>query len=342
MLAGAVGLILIIACVNVAGLLVARGATRQPELAVRASLGASRARLVRQLLTESVVLATIGGLCGGVLAWWSLDALVANIPMSLPADAPASLNWRVLAFTAALAVATGVIFGLAPAINLSRVRLSPALARASRRAGSTGSRRGGQVLVAIETALALVLLMGAGLMLRSFGRILEVDLGFRPNRIVTLESAPVAPDAATYASYYTRLVETARGMSGVAAAGAIDDLPLGGSASFMPVSAETAGDVSAGVRSVLPGYFEAMGLTPLAGRLPTDADLAGGRRVVVVNETAAGKLFAAGHAVGRSISVNNEPSEVIGVMADIRFNGPIRPIGFGGPSASPPAEVFRL
>jgi putative ABC transport system permease protein len=340
-LAGAVGLILVIACVNVAGLLVARGATRQPELAVRAAMGAGRSRLIRQLLTESLVLALIGGLAGALVAWWSLDALVANIPMSLPADAPATLNWRVLAFTAALAMTTGLLFGLSPALSLSRVRLSSALTWASRRAGSSFSRRGAQALVTVETALALVLLMGAGLMLRSFSRILDVNLGFRPDAIVTVESAPVVPDPATYAAYYTRLVETVRVLPGVAAAGAIDDLPLAGSATFVPVSAASAGDLAAGVRSVLPGYFEAMGLAARAGRLPTDADLTGGRRVVVVNETAA-KLFASGQAVGQSITVDKEASEVIGVVADIRFNGPIRPVGFGGPSSSPPIEVFRI
>jgi predicted permease len=340
-LAGAVGLILVIACVNVAGLLVARGATRRPELAVRAAMGAGRGRLIRQLLTESVVLALLGGLAGALVAWWSLDALVANIPMSLPADAPATLNWRVLVFTAALATTTGILFGLSPALSLSRVRLSSALARASRRAGSSFSRRGAQALVAVETALALVLLMGAGLMLRSFSRILDVNLGFRPDSIVTVESAPVAPDPGTYAAYYTRLVEAARILPGVAAAGAIDDLPLGGSASFVQVTSASVGDINAGVRSVLPGYFEAMGLAPRAGRLPTDSDVAGGRHVVVVNETAA-KLFASGRAVGQSITVDKEDSEIIGVVADIRFNGPIRPVGFGGPVGTPPIEVFRI
>lgn len=343
-LGGAVLLILVIACVNVAGLLLARGATRQPELAVRASIGAGRGRLIRQLLTESVLLAAVGGLAGVVLAWWSLDTLVANIPMSLPSDAPASLNWRVLAFSSALAVTTGVLFGLAPAFVLSRVDISTTLARGSRRVGASLSRRGGQLLITIETALAVVLLMGAGLMLRSFTRILDVNLGFRPESIVTLESTPVALDAQTYVTYYQGLVQRARALRGVAAAGAIDDLPLKGSASFMQVSTATrsASTISAGVRTILPGYFEAMGLTPTAGRLPTDADVAAGRHVVIINTTAADDIFARTSAIGQAITVGGELSEVIGVVPDVRFNGPIDPVGFGGNEATRPLEIFRL
>lgn len=342
-LAGAVGLILLIACVNVAGLLLTRGTTRHAELALRASLGANRGRLVRQLLTESVLLAAIGGLIGVVLAAWTLDTLVANIPISLPQDVPAALNARVLGFAATLSVATGILFGLAPALRLSRLDLATTLARSARGVGSTFRRSGSRLLIATETALALILLMGAGLMLRSITQIFDVDLGFRPEAIVTLESAPVASDPASYSNYYTRLVYIARSIPGVAAVGAIDDLPLSGSTTFMHVTTEVVDQGYANIRRVLPGYFEAMGLAASAGRLPTDADLAGGRHVVVLNQSAAQRFFAKGQAVGRPITVNDKDhSEVIGVVPDIRYNGPIEHAGFGGSDMSAPLELFQL
>jgi predicted permease len=298
---------------------------------------------MRQLLTESLLLAVIGGVAGVVLAWWSLDALVANIPMSLPSDVPAAINGRVLAFAVSLACVTGLLFGLAPALTLSRVDLSTTLARASRRVGASLSRRSGQALVAIETALAVVLLMGAGLMLRSFTRILDVDLGFRPGSMLTLESAPVALDAVTYADYYAELVRRARTLPGVAAAGAVDDLPLGHTFSFYQISTatKTSSEISAAVRTIVPGYFEALNLRPLAGRLPTDADLAAGRHVIVLNKSGAEDIFGTTQPIGQAITVDDELAEVIGVVPDVRFNGPADPIGIG-PQAGLPVEVFRL
>jgi predicted permease len=338
-LAGAVALILVIACVNVAGLLLARGATRVPELAVRAAIGAGRLRLVRQLLTESVLLAAVGGTAGVVVAWWSLDAIVANLPMSLSADAPAMINWRVLGFSATLAVVTGLLFGLVPALRLSRTRLSGALARGSRRTGSPLSRRGGQLLIAAETMLALVLLAGAGLMLRSFSRILSVDLGFKPESIVTLEATPVASDAATFTNYYRSLVDTIRTMPGVAAVGAIDHLPLGGSrrVTFL-TSATVTGRVEAdtSVGQVLPGYFEAMGFAPVSGRFPTDVDLVAGRNLVVLDEIEARQLFPNGTAIGRTITIMEKTAEVIGVTRHILLGGPT------GAYFNAMGEVFTL
>ena len=336
-LAGAVGLILLIACVNVAGLLLARGATRVPELAIRAAIGAGRLRLVRQLLTESLLLAAVGGAAGVLVAWWSLDAIVTNIPITLSTDAPAALNWRVLGFSAALALATGLIFGLAPALRLSRVRVSGALARGSRRTGSPLSRRGGQVLIASETMLALVLLAGAGLMLRSFSRILAVDLGFKPDTIVTLEATPVASDAATFTNYYRSLVDTIRTMPGIAAVGAIDDLPLGGSSMITSVTSATVTTGGANVRQVLPGYFEAMGFAPVSGRFPTDADVAGGRNIAVLNQAEARHLFPDGAVVGRAVTINKTMAEVIGVTRDIRWWSPTAPLNW-----RQPGEVFTL
>lgn len=323
-LAGAVGLILLIACVNVAGLLLARGAARVPELSLRAAIGAGRLRLLRQLLTESVVLAAVGGVAGMFVAWWSLDIIVANIPISLSTDAPATLNWRVLAFSAGLALTIGLAFGLAPALRLSRVSVSSAFTSGSQRAGLPLSRRSGQVLIASETMLALVLLVGAGLMLRSFSRILAVDLGFKPETIVTLEATPVDSDGVTFTNYYRNLVDAIRTMPGIAAVGAIDHLPLGNSGGRVTfvASQAVAGHVGANtsIAMVLPGYFEAMGLAPVSGRFPADADLSAGRNVVVLDEPEARILFPGGQVIGRTITVMNQTAEVIGVAQHIQGN----------------------
>ena len=326
-LAGAVGLILLIAAVNVAGLLLARGAARQSELAVRASLGAGRGRLMRQLLTESVVLAIPGAMIGVLLAWLSLDALVANIPLSLPSDSPVTVNLTVLAATAALLVPTTLLFGLAPAIRLSRVRIGSVLARGGRHVGSSLSRRGSQVLIAAEIALAVVLVAGAGLMIRSFMRISAVDLGFRPDGLLTMQVLPLDRSPAAHKEYYVALLREIRTSPGIASAGLVDNFPLGGSSSFSTVT--VAGKpTGTGVVRVMPGYFETIGATLRAGRLPTDADYASGFPGAVLNESAARALFPEGAAVGRELTYDYRRREtpswiVIGVIADLRHGGPL-------------------
>ena len=190
-LVSAVASVLLIGCVNVAGLLLARGAIRLPELAIRRFIGAGRGRLVRQLLTESLVLGLAGGVAGVVLAWLSLDALVALVPLTIPASAPATLNMQVLAFAFAMSVIVSVAAGMVPAFRLSHASVAGALAGAGRRHGSALSRRGGQTLIAIEIALAVVLLVGAGLMIRSFSRLTAIDLGFDPGQVVAMQVEPV-------------------------------------------------------------------------------------------------------------------------------------------------------
>jgi predicted permease len=216
-LAGAVGAILLMACVNVAGLQLARGAARRRELAVRASLGASRGGLIRQLLVESLVLALAGGAVGVLLSWVSMDALLSVVPIVVPETALASLNSQVLLFSGALAVANVLIFGVLPALRLSRVDVTVALAGAERHAGAALSRRSGQTLIAIEVALALIVLAGASLMVRSFSRLMSVDLGFDPSSFVTMEVAPVDPSPSVAAAYYPALLRAVRALPGVAA-----------------------------------------------------------------------------------------------------------------------------
>ena len=338
---GAVGLILLLACVNVAGLLLARGAARQSELAVRASLGAGRPRLIRQLLTESGVLALAGGVAGVFLAWLSLDAIVANIPISLPANTPVTLNLRVLAATVALLVPTVLLFGLAPAMSLSRVRIGPALARGGRQPGSSLTRRGSQVLVATEVALAVVLVAAAGLMLRSFARLSSVDLGFNPDGLITMEVLPLDRDPAAHKAYYTALVQRVRTIPGVASVGLVDNFPLGGGGTtftFLRGSGEPGG---AGVFDTLPGYFETIDVGLISGRLPTDADYASGLRGVVIDEAAAREFFPDGPAVGRQVSRaagdTAEPWTVLGVIANLRHGGPLGP-----PNENFPQVFFPL
>ena len=226
----AVGLIFLLACVNVAGLLLARGAARQPELAVRVSLGAGRARIVRQLLIESLVLGVAAGIAGVALAWLSLDAIVSIIPISLPADAPATLNLRVLGFAVASAVASAVLFGLVPAIRLSRAAGDRVIGATSRRHGSALTRRNGQLLIVAEVAIAMVLLAGAGVMLRSFARLISVDLGFDPDRVSALEAVPTDAQPAVLAAYYPELLRAIRAIPAIETAGAVDNLPLVGGA----------------------------------------------------------------------------------------------------------------
>ncbi|HUR19476.1 MAG TPA: ADOP family duplicated permease, partial [Vicinamibacterales bacterium] len=323
-LAGAVALILLIACVNVAGLLLARGATRQSELAVRASMGAGRGRLIRQLLTESVVLALPGGALGILLAWLSLDAIVANIPLSISSNSPVTLNLKVLGATTALLVPTALLFGLAPAIRLSRVRIGSVLARGGRQRGSALSRRGGQMLIAAEVALAVILVAGAGLMIRSFLRISAVDLGFHARGLTTMEVLPLDRTPGVHQEYYSALLQQVRSMPGMVSAGIVDSIALGGSTTFTSVSVG-ANSKGTTVFEVTPGYLEAIGATLKAGRLPTDADFASRLPGVVINETAAKAMFD-GTAVGRELTragSDKTPWTVLGVIQDLRHDGPL-------------------
>jgi putative ABC transport system permease protein len=323
-LAGSVALILLIACVNVAGLLLARGAARQSELAVRATLGASRGRLMRQLLTESAALASIGGALGILLAWLSLDAIVANVPLSMPTNSPVTLNLTVLGATIALLVPTALLFGLAPAIRLSRVQLGSVLARGGRQRGTALSRRGGQLLIAVEVALAVILVTGAGLMIRSFMRIAAVDLGFARTGLIVMDVLPLDQNPAVHQEYYTSLLQQIRTMPGLTSAGIVDNFTLGGVTSFssITINGKSGGAM---IFRATPGYFEAAGAVLVAGRLPTNADATSGFRGVVISELAARTLFD-GVAVGREFTrtfPDNLPWTVIGVIKDFHHGGPL-------------------
>jgi predicted permease len=322
-LSGAVALILLIGCVNVAGLLLARGTVRLSEFAIRASIGAGRSRLVRQLLTETLMLSLAGGAVGVLLAQLALGTLVANIPMTLPADAPATLNIWVLAMSLALSVIVGLVFGLMPALRITRQGALELLQGG--RAGSPLSRRYSSVLLAIEVSLAIVLLAGAALMLRSFGRMMSVDLGFDPNQIVTLEAQTIDSNPLAVSQYYQTLLERVRALPGVRAAGAIDQLPLGPSSKVTRATGAAKGGVA--IRTILPGYFEAIGLPLKEGRLPTQTDALGAVPTAVIDEAAAKRLFPDGSPLGRQVTLAGRPQPllVIGVVGNVRFWGPLMP-----------------
>lgn len=326
-LAAAVAAVLLLACVNVAGLLLARGTTRRREIAVRASLGGSRQQLIRMLLAESLVLAVAGGAAGILLAWVTLDGLVALLPLSIPGTSTVTLNTAALAFAVAVSLTTTVVFGMVPAVRLSRVRLTDALSVADRRPRSNMSRRSGQTLIAAEVALAVMLVAGAGLMVRSFVRLAGVDLGFDANNFFALQVAPTDPTPAVSAGYYPALLDAVRALPDVVSAGAATQLPLGGRRQAGWIALPGRESVRIDVRLMTPGFFETLGIPLRHGRMPTEADRRAGRRVVVVNETTARQVFGDEPAIGRVISFDSfdtaveRPFEIVAVVAATLPNG---------------------
>lgn len=275
-------------------------------------------------MAENLLLSLLGGAAGVLTAWLTLDLLVANIPLDLPENVPVTLNPLVLAFALGMSLLTGLLFGLLPALELSRTTRSGVLARADRRHGSALSRRGGQALIAGEVALALVLLAGAGLMVRSFNRLLSVDLGFDPDRILAMDVVPVTTDGATLKQYYSALVEALRQLPGVAAVGAVDYFPMAGGSRTTWASAG-GGTMNLHLRGVVAGYFEALQLPMLEGRPPTAREIETASRVAVLNLQAVKELFGPGPAVGRQFNLLDTPYLVIGVVRDLRHQGPLWP-----------------
>ncbi|MDQ3120356.1 MAG: ABC transporter permease, partial [Verrucomicrobiota bacterium] len=325
----AVAFVLLIACANVANLLLSRAAARQKELALRAALGASRLRLVRQMLTESVLLAVMGGVIGVLLAYWGIQVLIGFGPDNIPRLNEIAIDPRVLAFTFGISLLTGVLFGLIPALQASRPDLNDALKEGSR--GSTGgrSRTLRNVFVVAEVSLALVLLIGAGLMIRSFVRLQAVETGFNPENVLTMRAQlPRKRYAEPHQilDFFKQAQERIAAVPGVQAVGAISYLPLTGPAArdgFKIVGRpEPAPGQEPGVevRVITPGYFQAMGIPLLKGRLLDERD---GKesRVLLINETMAKKYFPNQDPVGKQIVVTwseGETDTIVGVVGDIR------------------------
>jgi putative ABC transport system permease protein len=338
-LLGAAGCVLLIACANIANLLLARSAARQREMGIRAVLGVSRGRVVRQMLTESVMLALAGGVLGILFAHWGVKALVAATPKSLlPRAAEIGLDGRVLLFSLALSVATGALFGLAPAWQAARRamhgELGEVLEGGGRATAGGRARLLGKALVVLETALAVVLLAGAGLLIRSFVRLTGVEPGFRTNRIltagVTLPDAKYHEDSAKV-EFARRWLERVRALPGVEAAAVANSIPvlpfMIWGFSFAMDGPSGKQEAAATLRSVTPDYFHVFGLRIRKGRLFTEADAAA--EPMVVNEAFVRRYWPnaaanSGEPLGRRIYFHGKPHEIIGVLADDKQSGQAR------------------
>ena len=329
-LLGAVGFVLLIACANVANLLLARSAGRHREVAVRSALGAWRGRIIRQLLTESLLLALAGGALGLLFALWGMKLLSAFVPENVPRFGETSMDLRVLGFTLAASVLTGLLFGIAPALQSSRFDLNEALKEGGR--GGTGGRGRARVrglLIVSEVALSLVLLIGAGLLVKSFFKLRNTDPGFDASNTLTasLSLAPVRYDTdEKVAEFFRLLVERVRQLPGVESVGAVTPLPLGDNSYSFSFSVVGQPPLppgqrqSAAARFVTPDYFRAQGVPLRAGRVFTDADKAGAPGVIIVNEAFARRYLPGVEPLGQRVrlGINSIEGEVVGVVGDIR------------------------
>ena len=331
-LLGAVGLVLLIACANVANLLLARSTARRKEIAVRTALGASRWRIVRQLLTESVLLSLAGGGAGLVLALWGTDLLVALIPAAQLARMPylrqLSLDTNILLFTFGLSLLTGIVFGLAPALSASRTDLQEAMKDGVRGSGARRARGVRDLLVVSEVALSLVLLVGAGLLMKSLARMLSVDPGFRTENLLTmtLQLPPAsAADATRAAAFYDELLRRTSALPGVRGAAEVSNLPLSGDGGTgtprvlgLPESATEGAESH--LRTVSTNYFGVMGVPLLKGRDFDERDRADAPPVVIINQTLAARVFRGEDPLGRRVTfkftAGQPPFEIVGVVGD--------------------------
>jgi cell division protein FtsX len=330
---GAVGLVLVIACANVANLLLARAGHRRREMAVRAALGAGRWRIVRQLLSESVVLGLLAGGLGLAFSIWGISVLRLASTTSLPQLNPIRLDGWVLAFTLAVSVATSLVFGLVPALQASRPNLNEGLKDTGHGAGGAQGRRSGHLLVAGEIALALVLLSGAGLLLKSFVRLRAVDPGFQTAGVLTttIQLTPsVYPSAERQRGYFSRLLERVQSLPGVEAAGLTDHLPLTDYSIMMMVQIEGMPPVNPSRNPVVSGatvsadYFRAMGIPLKRGRVFTEGDGANASAVALVNEAFVRRFLPDVDPIGRRVSSPLSAggwATIVGVVGDVRQSG---------------------
>jgi predicted permease len=335
LLLGAVGFVLLIGCANAANLLLARAVTRQREVAMRLALGAGRSRLVRQLLTESVLLALGGGALGLALAYGATRLLWAVSPLTIPRIGESSLDFRVLAFTLVVAMLTGLIFGLAPAIQALGPELSEALKEGSQTAAGGFERlRLRNLLVVSEIALAFVLLTGAGLMLKSFARLRAVNPGFDPHSLLTawVELSDLRyPDWARRSEFFKQVLARAEAIPGVQAVAGIDAPPWSGAVASYTFNIEGRPPVPSSERPIAephvvsPSFFRTMGIPLLRGRNFDDADDARHPGVILINETMARRFFPNEDPIGKRVNFLDAPAAprwltIIGVVGDVRYD----------------------
>jgi predicted permease len=332
LLFGAVSFVLLIACANVANLLLASAASRQKEMAIRAALGASRWRVIRQLLTESTMLALVGGGVGLLLALWGVALMIKLLPGDFPRLADINVDWRVLGFTLAASVLTGILFGLAPALQISRTRVQESL-KESGRGLSGGHSRLRSLLIVGEVALSVVLLAGAGLLFRSFLQLQSVNAGFNPQQVLTVRLTPSGPSYSrdsVYMSFYSQVIQRISELPGVQAVGAINTLPLakGPTAGIRIEGAppQTRDKwPSTNYRSVSYDYFRAMNIPVVQGRGFTEGDTENAPLVMIINQALARRDFPNTNPIGKRINLGgNNPQgqpvwwEIVGVTANVR------------------------
>jgi putative ABC transport system permease protein len=332
-LLGAVGCVLLVACTNVANLLLQRAATRQKETAIRLALGATPRRLIQQLLTESLLLALIGGVLGMLVALWSVDFLVALSPVTFPSFIKLTLDARVLGFSLLVSVLTGVLFGLAPALQAARPALNEVLKDGGRgTSGGLGRSRLLSSLVVSEIALALVLLVGAGLMIRSLQRLQAVDPGFDSDHLMTMRfSLPAQKYPRAQAEVFNQQFrERLRALPGVQAASLSTDLPLSGDTSAGPIELEgqTVVPADSEVRMyrhrVTPQFFATLGIPLAKGRDFTAGDHAQAPNVVIISEALARRYWPGEDPIGKRLreeGADNPWCSVVGVVADVKYRG---------------------
>lgn len=330
MLLGAVGIVLLIACANVANLQLARASARHREVGIRAALGAGRWRLIRGLLVESVMLSIVGTALAVLVAWWGIAVLKAAMPDGVPRVATIALDFRVLGAAAVLALVTGVLAGIVPALHVSRPKLSQVLTDGAR--GTSGGRSRQAIrnaLVVVEVALSVVLLVGAALFIGSFRSLMKIDPGFKPDHVLTASLVPrldrnvsTGNSLPDYAGQYAAIVDRIAQAPGVTYASVISGgMPLGGSMSItsivVPGKTLEQRDRNISIRGVSPDYHKAMGIRLVSGRYFDRTDDAKAPLVVLVNESAARRLFGNDAAVGQTLKMNDKIWNIVGVVGDV-------------------------
>lgn len=335
-LLGAVGFVLLIACANVASLLLTRSLARQKEVAIRSALGASRWRVIRQLLTESMLLSLAGGVAGLLIAFWGVPALVAVLPQSqlnaMPFLKSLNIDASILAFSFGLSLLTGLIFGLAPALQSSKLDLNEALKEGGRQTSAGSGHRLRSAMVVSEIALAVVLLIGAGLMMKSLLRLLQTNIGFQTENLLTM-TVILPPSKYTednqQINFNDQLRQRVQALPGVASAGTVNILPVnsGNTTRFIidgdPIPAPGK-ETEANIRTVDDGYFKTLGVPLLAGRMFDERDTADKPGVVIIGKTIADRMFAGRDPVGMRIkysSIQGQPDLIVGVVGDVKITG---------------------
>jgi putative ABC transport system permease protein len=333
---GAVGVVLLIACANVANLLLERAVTRQREITVRLALGASRWRITRQHLTESLMLSFAGSVVGVLFAIWGTDVIVSLSPEGIARITETRLDLNVLAFTAAISVLTGILFGLAPALAVSGTRLAEALKEGGRSAaGGLRTNRTRGLVVVVEIAMAVVLLVAAGLLIQSLVRLQQVALGFEPRKVLTMTvvMSPAKVDPQQISDFYREVSERVRTVPGVTGASVVSQLPLSGNGASTSLNIEghpdDPSDEGMGlIHSVGPDYFRLMGIPVVKGREINAQDTMKSKPVLIINETLARKFFPGEEPVGKRMMPGfstNGPvmmREIVGIVGDVKHSGP--------------------